>query len=257
MNCSRRLALIAAVALGSFVANAAEKSGTKTNEAPKIIMTVPFVVTPGTNKVTVRGLLLTNATAFRFPSATAAAVSILSQGKATVPEKADIKKVGDTQVEAEIVLPEDFPAGDLSFVVSTLDGDTNTNFLHVIEANRLFTEKEPNPGFRKANPITLPRLIRGVIQDANDVDVFRFEGKAGDKISAKTLSSQYGSILDPIITVFDAKGHVLKTRDDAKNLDAELTVTLPGDGDYFLAINDAHERGGATYTYAIQISAGR
>ena len=57
--------------------------------------------------------------------------------------------------------------------------------------------------------------------------------------------------------MFDANGHVMKTSDDANDLDAELTVTLPRDGDYFLAINDAHERGGATYAYAIQISAGR
>jgi hypothetical protein len=256
MNCSLRLALAAGVALSSLVGNAAEKEAAKTNATPKIVMALPFVVTPGTNKVTIRGLLLTNATALRFPSNTLTA-RILSQGKAAVPDKADVKKVGDTQIEAEIVLPDDFPNGDISFAISTPNGDTNINLLYEIEAKGLFTEKEPNPGFRKANAITLPRLIRGVIQDANDVDVFRFEGRAGDKISAKTLSARYGSILDPILTVFDADGHVLKTSDDAKDLDAELTVTLSRDGKYFLAINDAHERGGAIYSYAIQISAGR
>jgi hypothetical protein len=256
MNCSLRLVLVAAVALASVIGNAAEKEAAKTNATPKIVMALPFVVAPGTNKVTIRGLLLTNATALRFPS-NALTARILSQGKAVVPDKADVKKVGDTQIEVEIVLPENFPTGDILFGVSTPDGDTNTNLLHAIEGKGVFNEKEPNPGFRKANTIALPCLIRGMVQDANDVDVFRFEGRAGEKISAKTLSIRYGSILDPIITIFDANGHVLKTSDDAKDLDAELMVTLPRDGDYFLTINDAHERGGVTYAYAIQISAGR
>ena len=47
------------------------------------------------------------------------------------------------------------------------------------------------------------------------------------------------------------------SRDDAKDLGTALTVNLPRDGAYFIAINDAHERGGVLYTYAIQISAGR
>jgi hypothetical protein len=253
MNCSRKLLLLMAAAFVSLLPAAEDKKDEKKRETPKVAMALPFAVTPGTNKITIRGLLLTNATAVRFLSAGNATAEILSRGKATVPEKGEPKKIGDTQIEVQIVLPENFPVGELPFVVNTPDGDTNTNLLLVVTSAGMLREKEPNPGFRKANNIVPPQTIQGTIQDANDVDVFRFKGRAGDKISLATLSGRYGSTLDPIVNVFDTNGHALKTSDDAKELDAELKLTLPRDGDYFLAINDAHDRGGATYSYLIQL----
>jgi hypothetical protein len=257
MNCSRKLLWLMAAAFVPLLSAAEDKKDEKKKETPKVTMALPFGVTPGTNKITIRGLLLTNATAVRLLSAEDATAEILSRGKATVPDKADPKRIGDTQLELRILLPEKFPVGDLPFIAFTPDGDTSTNFLHVVTRAGMFREKEPNPGFRKANDIALPQTILGTIQDANDVDVFHFKGRAGEKISFATLSGRYGSTLDPILNVFDANGHALKTSDDAKDLDAHLTLTLPRDGDYFLAINDAHDRGGLTYSYAIQIVVGQ
>jgi hypothetical protein len=252
MSFSRKLLLAAAAALVPFLHAADEKKEEK-KETPKIIMAVPFAVTAGTNKLVIRGLLLTNATAVRLLSTTNLAFELKSRGKAAVPDKGDPKKLGDTQVEVQLVLPEDFPSGDLPFRVNTPEGDTNTNLLHVVTGNELFDEKEPNASFRKPNDIALPQTIRGVIQDANDVDVFRFKGKAGQKISVRTRSARYGSTLDPILSVFDSQGHTLKTSDDSEDLDARLALTLARDGDYFLAVNDAHDRGGASFTYLIQL----
>ena len=47
---------------------------------------------------------------------------------------------------------------------------------------------------------------------------------------------------------------VLATSDDARGLDARITATLPGEGTYFFSLNDAHDRGGTTYTYVIEIT---
>ena len=172
-----------------------------------------------------------------------------------MPEKADPKKLGDTQLEVELVVPEDFPAGDVPFFVSTPEGDTNTNQLRVIERGLLLDEKEPNAGFRKPNEIKIPQTIRGTIEAANDVDVFRFTGRAGQKVRIESLSVRYGSTLDPLVTLHDARGHTLATSDDmGGKLDAALTHTLAQDGVYFLSIMDAHDRGGPTYGYALLVS---
>ena len=254
MSFIRRLLCLASAAFVVSASAADEKKEEKKKELPKITMAVPFGIVAGaTNSVVIRGLSLSNATEIRFLSTARLTARIKSKGKAAVPDKADPKKLGDTQVEAELALPVDFQPGDLPFTVSTRDGDTATNLLYVIAAELVFDEQEPNAGFRKPNDISLPRIIRGVIQEPNDVDVFRFKGRAGGRILLETKSVRYGSPLDPILTAYDSAGHVLKSNDDADGTDARLSVVLPRDGDYFFSINDAHDRGGPSYTYLVRI----
>jgi hypothetical protein len=256
MSCIRSLLYIAVAALALPSSRAAEeKKDEKKKELPKVIGAAPFAISTGTtNKFKVRGLNLANATALRFPNAEKLSAEIKSRGKAAVPEKADAKKVGDTQLEVELVLPDDFPPGDLAFFVSTPEGDTDTNQLRVIERAMLFDEKEPNGGFRKPNQIKVPQTVRGLIEAANDVDVFQFEGKAGRKLRVESLSVRYGSPLDPIVTLYDSKGHTLATSDDAAgSADAAFRFTLAHDGNYFLSIVDAHDRGGAAYGYVLVV----
>ena len=259
MSCIRRLLSSVLFAAAIFQGRAAEdKKDEKKKEPPTITGAVPFAVVPGaTNKIKIRGLNLTNVTEVRFPGAAQTLVAeIKSRGKATLPDKADPKKLGDTQLEVELFLPADFAAGDLPFSVTTPDGDTNTNLLRVVEAKLLFDEKEPNGGFRKPNDIRLPQTMRGFIDPANDVDVFRFTGRAGQKIRVESLSARHGSTLDPILTLHDAAGHTLATSDDTKDgLDARLRITLPRDGGYFISVIDAHDRGGPTYGYLVTVGA--
>lgn len=257
MNCIRRLLLLLALTATLPTARAAEdKKDEKKKDSPKITGAFPFAIIPGaTNKIKIRGLSLTNATTVHFPSAQKLTAEIKSRGKATVPEKADPKKLGDTQLEVELVLPADFRAGDLPFFVSGPEGDTNTNQLRVIERGLLLDEKEPNAGFRKPNDVKLPQMIRGTIEAANDVDVFRFTGRAGQRVRIESFSARYGSTLDPIVTLHDAKGHALVSSDDAGGKpDALISFTLAQGGSYFLSIIDAHDRGGPTHGYALVVS---
>ena len=256
MSCIRSVLFLVVLVAALPCSRAAEdKKDGKTNEPPKIIGAFPFAVSAGaTNKFKVRGLNLTNATALRFPTSEKLSAEIKSRGKATVPEKVEAKKVGDTQLEVELILPDDFPAGDLAFFVSTTDGGTDTNRLRVIERTILFDEKEPNGGFRKPNQIKVPQTIRGTIESANDVDVFQFRGKAGQKLRVESLSVRYGSSLDPIVSLHNSKGHTLVTSDDvAGSADAFFRFTCANDGTYFLSVIDAHDRGGPTYSYLLVV----
>jgi pre-peptidase len=251
MSCIRRLA--AAVLATAFCSHAAEE---KKNERalPEITASIPFALSAGaTNNFRVRGLNLTNATGLWFISDTNLSAKIIARGKATVPDKADAKKVGDTQLEIELALPEDVRTGNLRFVVNTPEGDTSTNQLTVIARDRLFDEKEPNGGFRNANIIHVPQAVRGAIGTAADVDVFQFEAKAGDKLHIESLSVHYGSPLDPIVTVYDAQGHTLAAHDDDLPGEADplFHFSVPKDGIYFLSIMDAHDRGGENYNYLL------
>jgi len=255
MSFTRKLLLVAAIAapFGSLH-SADEKKDEKKPEPPRIVTAVPFAIVAGaTNKLIVRGLSLTNASEVRFPSTPSLAAEIKSRGKANLPDKADPKKLGDTQLEILLNLPPDFATGDLPFTVSTPDGETNTNLLHIVARELLIDEKEPNGSFRKPNDASMPQTIRGVIQEANDVDVFRFSSRAGQRIVIETKSARYGSSLDALLTLYDSQGHVLATSDDADNSDARITHVPPRGENYFIALNDAHDRGGPTYTYIIEI----
>lgn len=258
MSFTRKLAG-AALAAGLLLPahGAEEKKDEKKPDPPKVIATLPFALVVGaTNPFTIRGLALTNASEVRLLSASPApTVEIKKRGQASLPDKGDPKKLGDTQLELQLVLPDDFPPGDLSFTVVTPEGDTGTNWLRVVAKQLLREEKEPNPGFRKSNEVAVPQIIRGVVQEANDVDVFRFRGEAGQRIVIETRSARYGSALDALLTLYDAQGQILKTSDDVGSLDARVVQVLPRSGNYFVAVNDAHDRGGATYTYLMEIRA--
>jgi hypothetical protein len=255
MSFTRRLVLGVTAVIGAWPLHSADDKKPDKKEPPTVTMAVPFAVVPGrTNQIVVRGLSLTNASEIQILSARQPLrVEIKSRGKATIPDKAEAKKVGDTQLEVELVLPEDTPMGGLPFVVQTPDGPTNTNLLYVVPEPLLLFEKEPNPGFRKSNSISVPQVIQGTMGEANDVDVFRFQGKAGQNVVAETRSADHGSLLDPIVTLHDDNGHVLATSDDARGRDARLEHVLPKDGFYFLSINDAHDRGGIVYGYLLEV----
>lgn len=256
MSCIRRL-LLAIPVLAALCLNAADKDEKK-KEEPRISVAVPFAIATGvTNQIKVRGLNLTNVSALHFPTATQLVAHIKSRGKASVAEKdkGDLSKIGDTQIELELFLPKDFAPGALSFFAITPEGVTNTNQLFVLDGSRLTDEKEPNPGFRKAQSIAFPISIRGVIDPAQDVDVFRFTARAGQKVRVESMTTGYGSMMDPIVTLYDAKGFVLASSDDsAGSNEASVRFVIPRDGDYHLSVMDAHDRGGATCLYLLVLA---
>jgi hypothetical protein len=218
---------------------------------PRVAMVIPLGASPGkTTKLTVRGLLLDRASALRFtdPKVTA---KILSKGKAPVPDK-NPDKVGDTQLVAEVALPADLPGEPLSFVVVTAAGETKPHPILVETSLPVLAEKEPNDGFRQAQPIPVPVAVDGVIERPRDVDVFRFEGKAGQKLLLEVLAARHGSGLDSILTVYDADGREVGCNDDSEgSVDSRLEVTLPREGIYYASLIDAHDQGGPEHVYRL------
>ena len=227
----------------------------KKPEPPRVTLVSPLGVAAGsTNIVKIRGVNLTNSPTLQFPSLQAPPeINIKSVGKVEVPKEMEAKKVGDTQIELELKLPSPTPAGPLPFVIVTPEGRSPTNTIEVIDAAQWVEEREPNDGFRKPQNIRLPATISGGIQGANDVDVFRFEGRAGEQLIAEVHAASRGSSLDSVLTLYDERGHVLAVNDDSSTgRDSTLHVKLPRDGVYFLGLIDAHDKGGVTHVYLLK-----
>ena len=71
-------------------------------------------------------------------------------------------------------------------------------------------EVEPNNAIEQAQPIAIPAEVTGKIADgppgAPDVDLFRFEARAGQEWVIDVDAARTGSKLDSIVEVLDAKG---------------------------------------------------
>lgn len=239
-----------------------KKDGEKKKE-PRVTLVAPLAVTAGsTVTLRVRGLELSEAKELRFPDAKVAPRAEIKAGaKVPVPERLEAKDVGDTQVEVELTLPAEAPPGELSLVVVTPSGETRPHALTVHPAGALADEKEPNAGFRTAPELLASSgsaAVRGVIQENNDVDVFRFTGKAGQTLKAEVTAARRGSALDAVLTLYDAGGRVVAMDDDARSesdpqaaRDPSLSITLHADGVYYLAITDANNRGSAAHPYVL------
>ncbi len=153
-------------------------------------------------------------------------------------------------------------------------------------------EKEPNNEETGAQPLTLPIIVNGRIDQPDDWDVFRFEGRAGDEIVAEVHARRLDSPLDSVLKLTPApvlpsrqpgsqsgSGPVqavqektqadkigagqLAFNDDHEDKGAGLTThhadsllrtVLPADGTYYLHISDAQHKGGEAYSYRLRIS---
>jgi len=114
-----------------------------------------------------------------------------------------------------------------------------------------------------AQPLALPIIVNGRIDQPDDWDVFRFDGRAGDEIIAEVYARRLDSPLDSVLKLTDAAGLQLAFNDDHQDKGAGLTthhadsllrIALPADGTYYLQVCDAQHKGGEAYSYRLRIS---
>lgn len=247
--------LTAFTSLFAGIAVAQEKKKEEKKEPPQILVAVPLhAISGATNFIKLRGLRLDNATAVRLVTAHAGIqLTLKSKGKADVPKPLEAKKLGDTQVEISFALPSTTLPSSLALIVVTPDGESKPHTIPVFAPSSIVKEKESNGGFRQAQALNFGQTIQGEISDANDVDTFQFSAKAGQTIHAKVQAAQLGSPLDSALTLFDARGQIIASNDDASGSDAVLKTKLPRDGIYFLAVQDAHGRGSNVHVYLLNV----
>lgn len=127
-------------------------------------------------------------------------------------------------------------------------------------------EAEPNNDIAAAQSMKLPIILNGRIDRPGDVDVLRFEGKAGDRIVAEVLARRLDSPLDSFLLITDAAGKQVAFNDDHEDksaglnthhADSCLAFTLPSAGPWFIHIGDMQQGGGPAYGYRLRLSAPR
>lgn len=247
-----RFGAVSALLLAFSFTAAQEKKPEKKDYA-RVCVCIPLGIPAGApTKITIRGQKLDTATELRFldPNVTA---KILKHSKSPPPQKQEPNQVGDTVLEAEVTLPSGMAPGDGHFVVVTPGGDTAPHQL-LVNKGPVIQEKEGNNGFKQAQVVTVPQVIDGAVPSAQDVDVFRFEGQAGQRIVCEVLAARYGSALDASLTLYSAAGRIVASNDDHNgSADPRIEVVLPETGVYYLSLSDAHDQGGPAHVYRLVI----
>jgi hypothetical protein len=116
-------------------------------------------------------------------------------------------------------------------------------------------EVEPNNQNAEATSFTAPAALNGAIQQAGDVDIFRFAGKKGQRYDIRLYARQIlRSPLDGLLRVRDATGKQLAASDDSGGPDSYLRFAVPADGDYQIELYDHRRRGGPSFVYRVEVA---
>ncbi len=130
-------------------------------------------------------------------------------------------------------------------------------------------ETEPNNDVKAAQTVRLPQVVNGRIAKPNDVDVFRFEGRAGDSIVVEITARRLDSPMDSLVRLMDSSGKILAWNDDFEDkdgylrrepvflthhADSYLTFRLPRDGVYYVEVSDSQQHGGEAFAYRLRLS---
>ena len=144
------------------------------------------------------------------------------------------------------------------------DEAVSNSILYAVDSLPECRDIEPNHTAQTAQPVTLPIVVNGRIERSGDVDVFRFQGRAGDEVVAEVQARRLGSPLDSLLRLTDASGKVLALDDDypdkefgllTHQADSWLCVKLPADGTYYVWLTDAQNAGSDAHAYRLRISA--
>jgi hypothetical protein len=152
--------------------------------------------------------------------------------------------------------------GPQEFRIATPRGLSSVGLL-VVGTEPESLEKEGNNTAAAANPLALPTVLNGRIQQNEDVDCFKFSVAAGEEVVFACLSARLqdkihdltpgggGAHSDPILVLTDEAGRELAVADDHYGPDPLLAHRFEKAGAYVLQIRDVRYQGQQGWTYRL------
>lgn len=179
----------------------------------------------------------------------------LKPGEAPPEKKPDMPKIKVKFAAAADALP-----GVREFRVATPQGVSTVGNL-VVTRDPVIVEAANNGSLETAQAVALPAALCGAIEQAEDVDVYKFHALAGSAWTFHVYGARcenqihdLQSHLDPIIAVKNSAGAVLAANDNYFFADPLLHHRFDVEGDYFLEIRDVRFLGNGDWQYCVEAS---
>lgn len=154
-----------------------------------------------------------------------------------------------------ITIPATTPPGLYDLRVAGRNGLSSPRVFQVGNRNEL-AEADPNDTLAKAQRIPLDVVLNGRLGEAGDQDCFRFPAKAGQRVVIECWADRLGSLLHPILQLFDAKGRLLKVNRGYYGIDPLIDFRVARDGEYVIRLHDLTYTGSANHIYRLDIDTG-
>jgi hypothetical protein len=170
---------------------------------------------------------------------------------------------GVDQVKLKLTVAPDAPLGVREFRLGTPRHGISTVGQIVISDEPQMSETEPNNTLAQANPVTLPVVVSGRLQQGEDEDCFRFQVEAGQGVTFAALCARLQDKIhdlqehaDPMLILRDSAGKELARSDDYFRADPLLHYKFEKAGEYILVIRDVRYSGNPQWVYALTMTAG-
>jgi hypothetical protein len=164
---------------------------------------------------------------------------------------------------AALVRPASDAGPGIYWLNACKDGIVSNRVPFVLDTLPEALEREPNDKTSAPQLVNLPIIINGRIDHQDDVDVFRFQGRAGETVVAEIIARRLDSSLDSLIKLTGADGRLLAFNDDhddpasglnTHHADSYILATLPANGTYHVIVSDVARGGGEGYAYRLRVS---
>ena len=146
-----------------------------------------------------------------------------------------------------VELPGETPVGLYTFRLRSPEGLSNALLFSVGALPEVSEEESRQPIQQALNnsvdgsqALQLPATVNGTLSGP-DRDVYRFEGRKGQRLVIEVEARRAGSALDPVIRLLTAENEQIAISNDTHGLgvDCRLNVSLPESGRYYLMVHDA------------------
>lgn len=164
------------------------------------------------------------------------------------------KKQKGRLVIARVAIAADAPLGEHPFRVRCRSGLSELRTFSVGALPEL-AEAEPNGDLERAQAIPLDVTVTGRVT-AEDVDLFSFEGKKGERVAVEVEAQRLGGpVFDPYLALLDGRRFELAVADDGAfgGTDGALALVLPEDGRYFVELREASYGGSGRSFYRLHV----
>ena len=117
-------------------------------------------------------------------------------------------------------------------------------------------EKEPNNEPAQALLLARNSVANGRMDALPDVDLYAFEGKAGERLILELHAARLDTKLDGVLRVLGPDGRQIAEAQDDYEADPFLELTLPADGKYLVKVHDVIFGGSPDHAYRLTLREG-
>ncbi len=153
----------------------------------------------------------------------------------------------------QVRIAADAPPGDRFWRTWTAQGATPA--MRFVVGDLPEVVEDETDGAAVPVKVTLPVTINGRIFPREDVDLWAFDARKGQTVTAAVCAARLGSPLDAHLEVLDPHGRPVAESDGGFAAEPSLRFTAAEDGTYQVKIHDVGFRGGQAYVYRLTLTA--